>query len=83
VSSISGSSLGTSLFDTRFLKATASATGVKFANQVHNTLQMAHAARPTLGSYKLSMLAEHVGAPAPTHQALADVRTTLAVLLAA
>jgi len=67
----------------RFLKAAVSVTGVKFASPVHDTLPMARAAWPTLGSYKLSLLAEHVGAPAPTHRALADVRTTLAVLLSA
>jgi DNA polymerase-3 subunit epsilon len=46
-------------------------------------LSLARVAWPALGSYKLGVLAEHVGAPAPTHRGLADVRATLAVLLAA
>ena len=70
-------------FDMRFIKAAASTTGLKFANPVHDTLPMARAAWPGLGSYKLSLLAEHVGAPSPTHRALFDVKTTLAVLLSA
>ncbi|WP_197388093.1 hypothetical protein [Ralstonia pseudosolanacearum] len=36
-----------------------------------------------LRSYKLAVLAEKVGATAPSHRALDDVKTTLAVLLAA
>jgi len=44
---------------------------------------MARRAWPFLGSYKLSVLAEHVGAPVPAHRGLADVKATLAVLLAA
>jgi DNA polymerase-3 subunit epsilon len=70
-------------FDMRFIKAAASTTGLKLANPVHDTLPLARAAWPTLGSYKLSLLAEHVGAPTPTHRALDDVRSTLAVLLSA
>lgn len=70
-------------FDMRFIKAASSTTGLKFTNPVHDTLPMARAAWPGLGSYKLSLLAENVGAPAPTHRGLADVKTTSAVLLAA
>lgn len=40
-------------------------------------------ARPELPSHKLDVLARHVGASEPTHRALADVRTTVAVALAA
>jgi DNA polymerase III epsilon subunit-like protein len=69
--------------DIRFIKATASTTGLNFANPVHDTLPMARVTWPGLGSYKLSLLAEHVGAPVPTHRGLANVRTTLAVLLSA
>jgi DNA polymerase-3 subunit epsilon len=43
---------------------------------VHDTLLTARAAWPGFGSYKPSLLAEHVGVPAPTHQALCDVETT-------
>ncbi len=70
-------------FDMRFIKVAADTTGLKFANPVHDTLPLTRAAWPTLGSYKLSLLAEYVGAPAPTHRGLADVKTTLAVLLSA
>jgi DNA polymerase-3 subunit epsilon len=70
-------------FDAGFLKQAAALTELKFANTVHDTLPMARAAWPTLGSYRLSVLAEHVGAPAPNHRGLADVKATLAVILAA
>lgn len=70
-------------FDQGFLKRTAAATKKKFSNPVHDTLPLARNAWPGLGGYKLSGLASHVGAPAPTHRALSDTRATLAVLLAA
>ncbi len=70
-------------FDAGFIKQACSQTKKKFSNPIHDTLPMARAAWPSLGSYKLSVLAEHVGAPAPTHRGLADVKATLAVLLAA
>ena len=44
---------------------------------------MARAAWSILDDYKFSLLSKHVGAPAPTHRALADVKPTLEVLLSA
>ena len=70
-------------FDAGFIKHACSLTKKKFSNPVHDTLPIARAAWPSLGSYKLSVLAKHVGAAAPTHRGLADVKATLAVLLAA
>lgn len=70
-------------FDAGFLKQASAQTKMKFTNPVHDTLPIVRMAWPSLGSYKLSRLAEHVGAPAPTHRGLADVKATLAVLLAA
>ena len=70
-------------FDAGFLKQASGQSKKKFSNPVHDTLPMARRAWPSLGSYKLSVLAEHVGAPAPAHRGLADVKATLAVLLAA
>ncbi len=70
-------------FDAGFLKQACSQTRRKFSNPVHDTLPMARMAWPGLGSYKLSVLAEHVGAPKPTHRGLADVKATLAVMMAA
>lgn len=70
-------------FDQGFLKRTAASLKKKFSNPVHDTLPLARKAWPELGGYKLSGLAEHVGAPVPTHRALADARAALAVLLAA
>jgi DNA polymerase-3 subunit epsilon len=70
-------------FDWAFIKKAGSLAKVKFANPVHDTLPLARQAWPTLGTYKLAALAEHVGAPAPTHRALADANAALAVLLAA
>jgi DNA polymerase-3 subunit epsilon len=70
-------------FDAGFLKQACSQTKRKFANPVHDTLPMARMAWPSLSSYKLGVLAEHVGAPKPTHRGLADVKATLAVMLAA
>lgn len=70
-------------FDTGFLKQASGQSKKKFSNPVHDTLPLARVAWPELGSYKLCVLAEHVGTTAPTHRGLADVRATLAVLLAA
>lgn len=70
-------------FDRRFLGAAALETGLPFANATHCTLALARRAWPELPSHKLDVLARHVGASEPTHRALADVRTTVAVALAA
>ena len=70
-------------FDRRFLGAAADRTGMPFANATHCTLALARRAWPELPSHKLDILARHVGASHPTHRALADVRTTVAVALAA
>ena len=70
-------------FDTGFLKKAASQTRLRFANPIRDTLPMARAAWPSLGTYKLTVLAEHVRAPTPSHRALADAETALAVLMAA
>ena len=70
-------------FDQGFLAKAATLTKLKFRNKVHDTLLLARQAWPSLGTYKLGMLAEHVGAAAPSHRALGDAKATLAVLLAA
>lgn len=70
-------------FDRRFLGAAADQTGMPFSNPTHCTLALARCAWPELPSHKLEILARHVGASNPTHRALADVRTTVAVALAA
>ena len=70
-------------FDAGFLRQASAKTKKQFRNAVHDTLLMARTVWPDLGSYKLSVLAEHVGVPAPTHRGIADVKATLAVLLAA
>ncbi|CAB3926107.1 Putative bifunctional exonuclease/endonuclease protein [Achromobacter anxifer] len=70
-------------FDRRFLGAAAEQTGMPFSNPTHCTLALARRAWPELPSHKLEILARHVGASDPTHRALADVRTTVAVALAA
>jgi len=70
-------------FDRRFLGAAADQTGLPFPNATHCTLALARRAWPELPSHKLEILARHVGASDPTHRALADVRTTVAVALAA
>jgi DNA polymerase-3 subunit epsilon len=70
-------------FDAGFMKSASARAKLKFDNSVHDTLPMARQVWPSLGTYKLAALAEHVGAPAPSHRALADVKATLAVLLAA
>jgi DNA polymerase-3 subunit epsilon len=70
-------------FDQGFLSAASTKTKLKFKNAVHDTLPVARRAWPSLGTYKLSVLAEHVGTDAPSHRALGDARAALAVLLAA
>lgn len=70
-------------FDQGFLKKAGAQAKVRLANAVHDTLPLARQAWPSLGTYRLSALAEHVGAPAPNHRALADAKAALAVLLAA
>jgi DNA polymerase III epsilon subunit-like protein len=70
-------------FDQGFLRKAAVQAKVKLANQLHDTLPLARQVWPSLGTYKLAALAEHVGIPAPNHRALADARVALAVLLAA
>jgi len=70
-------------FDESFIKKAAIQANLKWANQVHDTLPMARQAWPSLDSYKLSILAEHVGVKEPKHRALEDAKAALAVLLAA
>ncbi len=71
------------LFDVGFLKQATAQSQLKFSNPVHDTLPIARAAWPSLGTYKLGALAEHIGVSAPTHRGLADAKAALAVLLAA
>lgn len=70
-------------FDLSFIKKASSLAKVKFTNPIHDTLPLSRKTWPSLGTYKLAALAEYVGAPAPTHRALADAKATLIVLLAA
>jgi DNA polymerase-3 subunit epsilon len=70
-------------FDQSFLSMACAKTKLQFKNAVHDTLPLARRAWPSLGTYKLGVLAEHVGAAAPKHRALGDAHATLAVLLAA
>ncbi len=70
-------------FDRSFLLMAASQAKLKLRNTVHDTLPLARQAWPSLGTYKLSALAEHVGAQAPSHRALGDAKAALAVLLTA
>ncbi|OZI78031.1 DNA polymerase III subunit epsilon [Bordetella genomosp. 12] len=70
-------------FDTRFLQATSQRCGLPFDNDTYCTLRLARHAWPELPSHKLGILAAHLGAATPTHRALADVHTTVAVALAA
>lgn len=70
-------------FDQGFLKKASAQAKVKLPNPVHDTLPLARQVWPALGTYKLTALAEHIGAPAPNHRALADAKAALAVLLAA
>lgn len=70
-------------FDRSFLQAACAREKKKFSNPLHDTLPVARRAWPELRSFRLSLLAEHVGTPASTHRALADAKAALAVLLAA
>ena len=70
-------------FDTRFLRAAAAKLDLQFENATHCTLKMARTVWPNLKSHKLAHLAKVVGAKAPTHRGLDDVKATLRVLLAA
>lgn len=70
-------------FDQRFIMKAASLANVKFINPVHDTLPLVKQAWPSLDTYKLAALAQHVGTEVPTHRALADAKAVLAVLLAA
>jgi DNA polymerase III subunit epsilon len=70
-------------FDTRFLRAAAMKLDLPFDNATHCTLQMARTVWPNRKSHKLANLARMVGAHAPTHRGLDDVKATLQVLLAA
>jgi DNA polymerase-3 subunit epsilon len=70
-------------FDQRFIKKAASLSNVKFVNPVYDTLPMTRQAWPSLATYKLAALVQHVGATVQTHRALSDAKATLAVLLAA
>ena len=56
-----------SRFDEGFLRRAASVTKTRFANAVHDTLPMARSAWPSLGTYKLASLSEHLGCAAPSH----------------
>lgn len=71
-------------FDIPFLQRAVGQSNRTLHNIVHDTLPLARAAWPTMRSHKLATLAKIIDdAPLPTHRALADARTTLAVLLAA
>lgn len=70
-------------FDHGFLRAATAGAKQKFSNPVHDTLPLARRAWPELGSFRLGVLADHLGASTPNHRALADARAALAVLLAA
>ena len=78
-----------SAFDRRCIDAALKRTAranlepLMFANTAFDSRAISRHAWPGLSSYKLSFLAKHIGAPAPTHRALPDARATLAVLLAA
>jgi DNA polymerase-3 subunit epsilon len=70
-------------FDVGFLRAAAAKAALQMPTFIHDTLPIARAAWPMLGSYRLTALAAHVGCDAPAHRALADARAAAAVLLAA
>lgn len=70
-------------FDRRFVLSAAAVLGYRFENPVLCSLKVARAAWPELSSHKLAVLSAHIGAPAPTHRGLDDVKATLEVLLAA
>jgi len=71
-------------FDVAFIARATRQCGLPFTNVVHDTLPIARAAWPGMRSHKLETLAKIIdNAPAPSHPALADAKTALAVLLAA
>jgi DNA polymerase-3 subunit epsilon len=71
-------------FDIAFIERATRQFGLPFTNVVHDTLPIARAAWPGMRSHKLETLAKIIDdAPAPSHRALADAKTALAVLLAA
>lgn len=70
-------------FDISFINAACEKHSLNFNNSIHDTLSISRRTWRNLESYRLSTLAELVGAPTPTHRGLADAQATLAVLLAA
>jgi DNA polymerase-3 subunit epsilon len=70
-------------FDTAFLAAATERNKLLFNNPVHDTLPLARRAWPSLSTYTLSALANHIGGKLPRHRALADAHAALAVLLEA
>jgi DNA polymerase III epsilon subunit-like protein len=70
-------------FDISFINAACEKHSLSFNNSIHDTLSISRRTWRNLESYRLSTLAELVGAPKPTHRGLADAQATLAVLLAA
>jgi DNA polymerase-3 subunit epsilon len=69
-------------FDKSFLNSAFLANDLEMNNEIFDTLHLARKAWPSLGKYRLESLARYLNAQPPEHRALADVRTTLAVLLA-
>jgi DNA polymerase III subunit epsilon len=70
-------------FDVGFINAACNQNDLEFTNIVYDSLALSRRTWSGLPSYKLSALAEMVGAPTPDHRALNDVKSTLAVILAA
>lgn len=71
-------------FDIAFLQRAAEQVGLRLFNVVHDTLPIARAAWPEMRSHKLETLAKIIeAAPSPSHRALADAKSALAVLMAA
>lgn len=70
-------------FDMQFLGKAVRKAGKELSNPIHDTLPLARAAWPELGTYNLTALANHIGASGTSPCALSNAKTTLAVLLAA
>lgn len=70
-------------FDQGFLREATAKAKKQFSNPVHDTLPLARRAWPELDSFRLGVLADHLGVSAPNHRALSDAHAALAVLLAA
>ena len=70
-------------FDQGFLRDAAAKTKKKFSNPVHDTLPLARKTWPEQSSFRLGVLADHIGSAARNHRALADARAALAQKLAA